>query len=122
MSSCSDVVSHMSHLNKRICIAAALTVSSMSVNINLLYKRLGHPAIYTLKSVLKTCNPFADIKKSINSIFSMPISTVKVISNTLVLLNPKPVNHYNFCMETLGTIIYFIHPRIQLLFVHFRLL
>ena len=63
MSSCSDVVSHMSHLNKRICIAAALTVSSMSVNINLLYKRLGHPAIYTLKSVLKTCNPFAAINK-----------------------------------------------------------
>lgn len=35
----------------------------MSVNIDLLHKRLGHPSIYALKSVLNSHNPFADINK-----------------------------------------------------------
>lgn len=41
-----------------------MTVSPMSVNVDLLHKRLGHLAIYALKSVLKSSNQFAGINKT----------------------------------------------------------
>ena len=46
------------------CNPAALTMSVSSVDVDLLHKRLGHPASHTLKTVIKTCILFAGINKT----------------------------------------------------------
>lgn len=59
----------MFHLNKDIFTLVAMQVSSLSVNVGLLYKRLGHPASHALKCVLKSCNPSADVNEIHKLIF-----------------------------------------------------
>ncbi|KAH9744437.1 retrovirus-related pol polyprotein from transposon RE2 [Citrus sinensis] len=46
------------------CNPAALTMSVSSVGVDLLHKRLGHPASHTLQTVIKTCNLFPGINKA----------------------------------------------------------
>ena len=46
------------------CNPAAFTMSVSSVDVDLLHKRLGHPASHTLQTVIKTCNLFAGINKT----------------------------------------------------------
>ena len=40
-------------LNKKSCLSV---VTKGSIDVNLLHRRLGHPASYTLKTILKACN------------------------------------------------------------------
>ena len=40
-------------LNKKSCLSV---VAKGSIDVNLLHRRLGHPASYTLKTILKACN------------------------------------------------------------------
>lgn len=73
-----------------------MQVSSLSVNVDLRYKRLGHPAGHALKCVLKSCNPSADVNEIHKLSFCNACQYGKNIFNILILLIPKLLNHYNF--------------------------
>ena len=51
------------------CNPTALTMSVSSVGVDILHKRLGHPASHTLQTVIKTCNLFARINKTPKTTF-----------------------------------------------------
>lgn len=87
---------HMLHLNKYVCTPVVIKVSSLLINVDLLYKRFGYPANHILKLYLKSCNPFVDV--NINSVFVMLVSIAKFIFNISILFVAKPLNHYNLSM------------------------
>ena len=51
----SSEINKSTSFNHLLC-KSTLVVNTSSVDVNMLHKRLGHPALHTLKSILKACN------------------------------------------------------------------
>ena len=60
-STCEKLSSDSCQGSGKVCLSA---VTEKSLDVNLLHRRLGHPNIHTLKTVLNSCKKFADINKT----------------------------------------------------------